>query len=322
MNKVLTATMHNNWVFSWITSLALFAFVVISPALAQEYKGRGGAYRPGNGFQYSLQGGGVSQFQTDISRGGKFSVDRAYMEPGLAFTINPKMNLGLSLGYGYDGYDFAETTGFGGLNPWSDIHTLSLSGRLRWAIDDRWTLFAVPTLRSSVENGADLGDGFQGGGLTGLSYRFSDSLSIGPGIGVMTKIEADPNVFPLLLINWKITDTLSLRTGQGLGATRRPGLSLAWKFARGWEFTFGGRYETFRFLLDKDGAVPNGIGEERSIPIYGGLSYAFSPQVKLSLLGGINVNGELRAESEDGKQFIKQDYDNTSFLGGLFTVRF
>ena len=210
----------------------------------------------------------------------------------------------------------------GGLNPWNDIHTLSLSGRLRWAIDDRWTLFAIPTLRSSIESGADLGDGIQGGGLAGFSYRISDRLSIGPGIGVMTKIEADPSVFPLLIVNWKISDTLSLRTGRGLGATRGPGLTLAWKFARSWEFSFGGRYETFRFRLDKDGVVPNGIGEERSIPIYSGLSYALSPQAKLSLLGGINVNGELRTETENGKDFIKEDYDNTGFIGGLFSLRF
>ena len=109
--------MHNRLGFSWFTSFTLFAFVVISPALAQDYKGRGAAYSPKNGFQYSLQGGGLSQLETDMSRGGKFSVDRAYMEPGLSFTINPKMNLGLSLGYGYDGYDFAQTTSFGWTQP-------------------------------------------------------------------------------------------------------------------------------------------------------------------------------------------------------------
>lgn len=70
-----------------------------------------------------------------------------------------------------------------------------------------------------------------GGLMTGFSYRFSDRLTIGPGIGVFNQIEDDATVVPILLIDWKITDRLSFGTGSGFAATLGPGVGLNYRLS-------------------------------------------------------------------------------------------
>ena len=166
---------------------------------------------------------------------------------------------------------------------------------------ERWYVIAVPTIRTTVESGAPLEDGLSGGGFVGAGYRVNDRLSIGPGVGVLTQLEDSTRVIPILVINWKITDDLSLNTGRGTGATLGPGLTLDWRLSRAWSFSLGGRYERLRFRLDKNGTVSNGIGEDRSCPIFGGIGYRFTPSVRISVLGGVEVGGELRLEDEKGR---------------------
>ena len=134
----------------------------------------------------------------------------------------------------------------------------------------------VPSFRVTKESGADTGDATTGGGFAGFSYRFSDRLTIGPGIGVISQIEDSASVFPVLIIDWKISDSLSFSTGRGLGATLGPGLILNWEPYSKWTFSLGGRYERLRFRLDNDRIAPKGIGDDRAFPVFGGITYSFN----------------------------------------------
>jgi hypothetical protein len=195
---------------------------------------------PKPGWSFPLRGAFTHQFDADIdNNGGQFSVDRLFLEGGATYKANKRRSVSLRLGYGFDGYDFSGNRGFTGLRPWEDIHTFRISTPILWGLDDQWTLFVMPSLRFTGESGANLGDGTQAGFFAGASYRFGDRLTIGPGIGIVSQIEDNASVFPVLLINWKITDTLSLGTGSGVGATLGPGLFLNWKAARAWRFSLG-----------------------------------------------------------------------------------
>ncbi len=180
----------------------------------------------------------------------------------------------------------------------------------------------IPSLRFTAESGADLEDAGSGGGFAGFAYRFSDRLTIGPGIGVVTQLEDDATVFPVVIINWKITDRLNLSTGRGLGATLGPGLTLSWKATHKWNFSLGGRFERLRFRLDENGIAPKGIGDDRSFPLFGGVVYSFSRQARASLVGGVKLGGELRLEDEKGRRITKEDYDPAGFVGFTFSLRF
>jgi hypothetical protein len=156
----------------------------------------------------------------------------------------------------------------------------------------------------------------------GFAYRFGKRLTLGPGIGAVTQIEDDASIFPVLIVNWKITDRLSLETGRGLGATLGPGLTLNWQASAKWDIFLGGRYERLRFRLDDKGVAPGGVGDDRSFPLVGGATYRFGRRGDISLLSGFKLGGELRLEDEKGNRIADETYDPALFLGLTFRVRF
>ncbi len=273
-------------------------------------------------WRWTLQAAAVHQFDADLDQGGEVGVDRYFASLAVGRQVSDRLRIGLEFGYGEDSYDISGTTGFGALDPWGDIREMRISLPMRYFASREWMLFAVPSLRYQAERGASLDDGRTGGLLAGASYRFSDTLSIGPGIGVFSEIEDDTSVFPILLINWKITDTLSLETGGGFAASRGPGLQLTWQPDTRWRFALGGRYEKTRFRLDDKGVAPGGVGEDEAIPLYALAEYSWSDDLKLSLIGGAEVGGNLRLEDSSGNLVSESDMDTAPFLGLSFKGRF
>ena len=164
--------------------LALTLIVLVSPMYsAAEEAPVDKAARQKTAWSTFIQGGYVRQFDTDIDSGGSFGVNRLFVQGGITYRPDHLRSFSLAVGYGYDGYDFGGDSGFGALNPWEDIHTFRVSAPVRWGVNEAWTILAVPTVRVTKENGADTGDATTGGGFAGFSYRVSDGLTIGPGIG-------------------------------------------------------------------------------------------------------------------------------------------
>jgi hypothetical protein len=299
----------------------LFLFLVPARTVFAE-QNRTTAPRPqGTGWSFPASGGYAYQPEVDLDEAGSFSVHKLYIQSGPSFSPDRQRSISLVVGYGFDGYDFSGA-GEGTLPlSWGDIHSLRLSLPVRLSQNGRWTFLAVPSFRISGEDGAEWNDAATGGGFAGFSYRFSDRLSLGPGIGVFSQLEDSTSIFPVLLISWQITDRLSLSTGSGIAATRGPGLSLNWKQSERWELHAGGRYEKLRFRLGNDGPSPDGIGEDTSFPLFAGASCHFTERTRLTLLGGFSLAGELRLEDADGRLLVEDRYDPALFMGISFHLR-
>jgi hypothetical protein len=303
----------------------LFLSTLLSTAISQETKQEpaGTVETDISPWTLSSLARYTKQFDSDLDSGGGFRADRAYTAVNLSYAFEKKRTVSFSLGYGFGGYDFYGQSGLAGLTPWKNIHSTSLSMPVRWTLDDeRWTLFAVPTLRSSAEEGASFSSSIHGGGFLGLSYYIDEHLTIGSGIGVLSQIEDNPRVFPVLLIDWKISETLSLGTGRGEGATLGPGLFLTWQPDIRWSLSIGGRYEKFRFRLDDEGTAPRGVGEDRTFPLLISATCNLSRQAQINLSGGLLLGGRLRLEDEEGHEIDEQDYDPAPFFGATFRYRF
>jgi hypothetical protein len=277
---------------------------------------------PGDaGVSFSVEGGYLNQQSTDVDNGGGFSADRYFARAGARKSFANGFAAGISVGGGQDEYKFSGSSGIGGLNPWSKIRNVRISLPLRYAPEGSWSYQFVPSLRYSYEQGADRSDGRSWGLLAGAAYRFSETLTIGPGIGVFSNLEDDNSVFPILLIDWKITPDLSLETGRGLAATRGPGLQLRWRASPSWTVIGGGRYEKARFRLDDQGVAPRGIGEDRSVPLFVAAQYAIGRTVTVSALAGVDVAGRLRVEDARGNLLTASDYTNAPFLAFFVSLR-
>ena len=311
--------------YCWAGLLVLGMLILPSTLLAQG-KTEGSQNTRGlqTGWSTSTRGGVVYQFDTDLDEGGSYDATRFNIQAGQSYAWDRRTIVSLTLGYSYDGYSFSagNGTGIAGLNPWDDIHSLSLSAPMRIGFNDNWSAYFIPSLRSSGESGADFDETVTGGAFAGFAYRFGERLTIGPGLGVVSQLEESATVFPILIINWKITDRLSLETGRGLAATLGPGLTLNYRASQVWNFAIGGRYEKLRFRLDEDGKVPNGLGEDRSFPLFASSTYSVNPQTKFSLVGGVELDGKLEIDDEDGDTITKESYDPGLFLGLTFNKRF
>jgi hypothetical protein len=274
-----------------------------------------------NPWQWTFDAGAVYQFDASLDAGGDMSVVRVFASGGTARVFAGRWRVGVELGYGEEDYGFSGSSGFGALDPWNRIREFRVDVPMRYVANERWTLFATPSLRSDAEAGASFSDGTNGGLIAGAAYRFSDTLTIGPGIGVFTEIEDDPQLLPIVLIDWKITDTLSLETGSGTAASRGPGLKLRWQYSPRWQLAFSSRYEKLRFRLDDSGPAPGGVGEEKAFPLFALAEFALSRNAKLSLIGGVEVGATLRLEDASGNLISESDLSTAPFLGVTFEAK-
>lgn len=236
----------------------------------------------------------------------------------MAYLFRKDRITSLTVGYGQDDYNF---TGIAA-EPWNNIENLRAGIFGLWAIDDVWTVFAAGSLRTYAEQNASLSDAVTGSIFGGASYRFNDRLSLGPGLGAVGQLEDDPLYFPIIVVDWNITDRLLLSTGGGMAATVGPGLTLTYSMTRHWNVGVGGRYEKKRFRLAGQGIAANGVGEDENIPIFGYVSYVLYPGTQISGLLGMNFNGRIKADDEYGNTLYEVDYGNSAFSGITASVRF
>jgi hypothetical protein len=301
------------------------AVVAARPARAEEIPAESTSEsRPGppeEGLGYRIRAGAIHQFDTGLSGDGSVQVTRAFADLGARYVFSEGTSTGLSVGYAYDDYDFSSGVEIGGQSPWTQVHSLRISAPTFWEVHPDWRLLLIPVLRMSAERAGDWGDAISGGGIGGFSYRVTDRLRIGPGVGVLSEIEDDPTIFPVIVIDWRPTDKLRVETGRGLGATTGPGLLASYEVSRLWQLWLGFRYERFRFRLGSEGTVQGGVGEDRSFPIYTGLRFGL-PYAHVSLVGGVELGGRLKIQDNEGRTLATRDYDPAPFVGvtvqGLF----
>jgi hypothetical protein len=273
--------------------------------------------RPSSSWQSTLTAAYAWQGNSDLDGGNNFRVDRGVVQFKSSTRIGPQWFAGFSIGYGEDRYRFNATAD--SFSPWQDIRTLQFGLPLRYLVNNQWVLFGLPVLRYAAEDGASLDDGREYGVIAGASYRFSDRLSIGPGLGGFKGIGNEDDLFPVLFINWRMTESISLETGRGLAATRGPGLALKWRPLDQWEFGLAARYEKYRFrLADSAG----NIGQDKAIPMIATASWQLKSQFRLSALAGVEASGVLSVENNDGALIAEQSYSTAPIVGFVAALQF
>ncbi|MDA7510300.1 TonB-dependent receptor [Verrucomicrobia bacterium] len=296
----------------------LFGFQV---AAAEKLDGRP-PMGAGKGWFSRYEGGMVHQLKTELDGGGDFEVNRFVSRVSVGYRSDYLNSTALSIGYSRDAYDFSGSTGFATSDPWGEINTMSVGLPIRRSIGDKWMLFAVPSARLLAEDHADLNDSLVGGGIAGVSYEVNPRLKLGPGLGALTQLEDGASYFPIVIVDWKISEKLKLETGRGLGASQGPGLLLTYSWSDSWSFLAGGRYERLRFRLNRNGATPNGVGEDSGVSAYLGARYTLGERGVLTLFGGADVLGEFQIYDSSGNEIGSRDYKAAPFLGVSTSLRF
>jgi hypothetical protein len=281
---------HNRVAISSLTRqfTAVFAFFLITflfalpAAIAATVDGRS---EPTQGPQFSYAGAAIYRFPAKVGGGGDLSVFSLYFSADVSTRVNEKLGVGLGLVYEYDDYNFTGLEGFFVPRPWSGVQRLGFSIPIFYDFNDKWKLVVVPSGQFSGEFGARFEDALVYGGAVAVSHTFGPKLSLGLGVAGYYNL-AQVRVFPFPLIRFKFSDRLRVSNPFRTGPAGPAGLEVTYKLRDQWEIGLGGAYRSYRFRLDYNGPLPNGIGQYTSIPVFVRLSYRPSPALGLDVYGG------------------------------------
>ncbi len=269
-------------------------------------------------LRWTVSGGGMGMFRTDLDGGGEFSFWRA--EAGVGVTLDVAENLRLSLDFGgeHSVYDFggASTLVGGDAEPWEDLESASVGLRLEGSIDAHWGWVVGGTFRMAWEPGADVGNALLGSGYGGVRYRFDENFALTVGAGVASRLEDDARVFPLLGLEWKLNEVVRVET-RGLG------LAVIAQVHDNWELVAKGGYESREWRLSEVRALlADGVARDERVMVGGEVVWKPAEGVRVSIEGGLAVWQELEALTQNGVTVGEQEGDPGAFLGGRVIFNF
>ena len=274
---------------------------------------------PDRPLTVSLRVRGEIGFESNLTDSpGKITIDRAGADIDVAIPVAKYAQLNLGFDYEHSHYDFHGATGFiaGVSSPFANVDRETLSARFAQHLSQEWSYFVGGNLLFSGEEGARFGDSIEGLFYAAPQYSFSDSLTVGLGVAVSTRLEKTVSVLPLPTFDWDITKRWNL------GTNGEAGLTLTYTPSEDWAFSLGGHYEFRDFRLDKNGPLPGGVGRDTRIPVL--LTAAWHPDHRISAEVGLGVylgqNFELLDSS--GNTVADIDADSAPFLMVRLGYRF
>ena len=270
--------------------------------------GTGGAQT--NRLPTFISAGASYQFKTDIDGGGQFSLTRARIDLGPPLRLNDSTLLLTRFRYEIDSYDFS-----GGPAPWKNINTISVDSLLRWRANDTWSLYGGPMLKISAESGAKFGDGFTGGGMAGVNYKFSDTLMLGGGLALSSQLEDNALATPLITVDWKFADQWRLKVGFLELSTIGYAASVAWIPNQKWEFEFGAQFHRSRFRIEGNGVSSNGVGQEEAAILFTTATCHLTRAADLIGFVGLATGGNLQLDNSSGNKINDSNYNPAPLIG-------
>ena len=263
----------------------------------------------------------VYQGKADLDGGGDYSAWTSILRVGMLGDLGGGRRAGVVFNYDYTDYDFSNPQAFGGSAPWGAVQRYGAAAPLSMALKDGWNLSLTPSVDWISEKGADTGESLTWGAIVSATRFFADGNRLGFGLGLFDRLD-ETSVFPLLIVDWKLSERWRLTNPLPAGPTGPAGLELDYRFDGGWNVGLGAAWRTTRFRLSDTGPVARGVGEERGVPVFLRATHNFNPSLTLNLYGGVITGGQLRVEDPSGRVVREVDFDPAPLLGATLSARF
>ena len=264
---------------------------------------------------------GLNQFRTNMSGGGDFDWYEVDARLRVLRQFSSEWAAGFSVSYGYDRWTWRNPAAFGGQAPWGGISRPSVGLALQYSPTPGLRFGFNPSIEWAGEDGVGTSSSAIYGAVFSASNTFSKDLTLGLGAGVFREL-GENKVFPFLVVNWKITDQLTLRNPLPAGPAGGAGLELAYAIDSNWSIGAGGAYRKYRFRLNDNGPFAGGVGQNRMIPVVARVSYAFTPRTSLDFYAVAITSGNVQAQSADGLRTLNSGYDTGLGLAINLSHRF
>lgn len=263
----------------------------------------------------------VYQGNGNLDNGGHFSMSGAIVRGGTSYDLGGGNRAGIALNYDYLDFSFSNASAFGSVAPWGTVQRYGVAVPLSFAVGDGWSVGVNPSADWFKENGANTGDSLVWGATVSGTKQFTDGNRLGLGVGFFSQIEKT-NVFPFLIVNWRLNDRWRLVNPLPTGPTGPAGLELDYRFDGGWTAGVGASYRVLRFRLSDTGPVSNGVGQETGVPVFMRVTRNFNDKMALHFYGGVVAGGKLRVENSSGDKLREENFDPAPLFGLTFVGRF
>jgi hypothetical protein len=262
----------------------------------------------------------VQQFDASVDIGGKVGVSMFGIELRIDSALTDDDDLQIRFQYQRDVWDFSGTTGVGVTDPWKTINTIDFATMWFHKYNDSTKLFVGGIAKMSYEESAP--DDVLLGATLGVIHSYSSDLTLGIGLGILQQELDDSRWFPVFVVNWKLSEELSLTSDISTRFGNRTGVELVWTPRKDWTLGAGISYGYSRFRLDDSGFAPNGAGETTSVPLTFRATYHASPSFDLTFFGGIVYGGSLEVVNSTEVEVLSEDYDPAGAVGIFGRIRF
>lgn len=245
------------------------------------------------------------------------SITRAGLALDLSAPFADRWAWTLTVDYEASFYNFSDSSTLlpSGDDPLDTVHDLTFRPGLAYVVDNNWSVFGGGIIEFAGESGADIGDAATYGGFAGARYKLSDKLSLSLGFAVQSRLENSASFFPLLGVDWQISDRVRL-------SSFGPGLRLTANINDDWAVFIAGTFHRREYRLDDDGSIPSGIIRDRRARFGAGVSYAPCDMVKLELFGGVDAFQRFYFDDENGHRVASEKTQSAPFIALSAAIRF
>jgi hypothetical protein len=263
----------------------------------------------------------IYQGNADLDRGGEARMTGLATRLGTSTDFGGGTRAGVTLLYDY--YDFRTTSpvAFNSISPWDTVQRYGAAFPVTSRFGDDWVLGVAPSVEWFKENGARSSDALTWGATFSAVRLYPGGNRLGLGLAAFDRIE-DTSLVPFLIVDWRLGDRWRLINPLPSGPTGGAGLELDYRFDGGWSLGLGFAVREYRFRLAENGPTPNGIGEERLVPVFLRATFDMSPSMALHAYAGVGTGGRLRVEDASGNLLREDDLGNTPLFGLTLIGRF
>ncbi len=264
---------------------------------------------------------GVTQFDTDLDRGGQFHWSGAIASAAITRQLTPQFSAGLALRYDYQQWKFDAPAAFGGVAPWDHIDAPQVGLNFSYAHAPDLLFGVAPSVEWAYESGANTGDALTYGAVATAVKVFSPDLVVGVGVSVYRRID-ETKALPFFIVNWKIDEHWRVANPFQAGPAGGAGLEVVYAPDDRWEIAGGATFRSYRFRLRENGPTRNGIGENSFIPVFGRVSRRLTADLRFDFYAAIATGGKLSVDNANGSGIYSESYRIAPAIGATLAYRF
>lgn len=268
--------------------------------------------QPDGLWSYSFSAATVRRHNADIDAGGSTDASSYHLRAGARRAVDHRV-YGIKLKYDATDWSFAGASGFGALDPWSNIRRLGINGSLIHRSRRGWSYGMRPFVHWDYESAPD-SDALSYGATVATIFGIARHRHIGVGVRLTRNIDDTSSAVPVFVIDWRFNQHWSLGNPRSADFTEPAGLELRYRLDD-WRAALVGVLQSREFRLDDRGVAPRGTGKSEGLASFLRVSRRWGTRFNWHAYVGAVFDGELKVRDADDNLVAATQYDTAPFVG-------